>query len=185
MPFLLPVFACSLFSYIPWLAISGWRVQSSTVQRFKVPHKRKAESGLCHSKFDVRCSMFPIPQFQHFSISAFQLFPAAPHSRFKVQGSKFNGSKFSGSKFSGSRFSGSKFNGSKFKAPLSCRLPFRVGWVLGWRTLATHGPPVNANPCRSAGAWRTRWHPWPLRFLRSLLLVHGFGIDFPALKTKT
>jgi len=29
--------------------------------------------------------MFPIPQAQHFSISAFQLFPAAPHSRFKVQ----------------------------------------------------------------------------------------------------
>ena len=94
-PFLLPVFASSLFSYIPWLAISGGRVQSSAVQRFKVPHKRKAESGLCHSKFDVQCSMFPIPQFQHFSISAFQLFPAAPHSRFKVQGSRFKVQRFS------------------------------------------------------------------------------------------
>jgi len=48
--------------------------------------------------------MFPIPQFQHFSISAFQLFPAAPHSRFKVQGSRFNGSRFNGSRFNGSRF---------------------------------------------------------------------------------
>ena len=95
MPFLLPVFASSLFSYIPWLAISGWRVQSSTVQRFKVPHKRKAESGLCHSKFDVQCSMFNVPHspvsaFQYFSLSAF---PRRPP--FKVQGSRFKVQRFS------------------------------------------------------------------------------------------
>ena len=38
-PFLLPVFASSLFSYIPWLAISGpgaFKVQRFKVQRFKV-----------------------------------------------------------------------------------------------------------------------------------------------------
>ena len=67
--------------------------------------------------------MFPIPQFQHFSISAFQLFPAAPHSRFKVQGSRFKvqGSRFKvqGSRFKvqGSRFKvrGSTVQGSRFK----------------------------------------------------------------------
>ena len=94
-PFLLPVFACSLFSYIPWLAISGGRVQSSAVQRFKVPHKRKAESGLCHSKFDVQSSMFNVPHspvsaFQYFSLSAF---PRRPP--FKVQGSRFKVQRFS------------------------------------------------------------------------------------------
>ena len=63
--------------------------------------------------------MFPIPQFQHFSISAFQLFPAAPHSRFKVQGSRFKvqGSRFKvrGSTVQGSRFKvqGSTVQGSK------------------------------------------------------------------------
>jgi len=80
-PFLLPVFASSLFSYIPWLAISGpgaFKVQRFKVQRFKV------------QRFKV----------QRFKVQRFKV------QRFKVQGSRFNGSRFSGSRFSGSKFKG-------------------------------------------------------------------------------
>ena len=92
--------------------------------------------------------MFPIPQFQHFSISAFQLFPAAPRSRFEVrrfkvrgstvQGSTVRGSRFKvrrfevqGSRFNGSRFNGSRFNGSRFNGSTAQAFTVpRSPWVI-------------------------------------------------------
>ena len=113
----------------------------------------KADSAIQSSMFNVQGSRFPIPQFQHFSISAFQLFPAAPHSRFKVQGSRFEvqgsrfevqGSRFEvrGSRFKvqGSRFNGSRFNGSTVQSSTVQGNLAPVGVLDGGRIVTAFSP---------------------------------------------